>query len=234
MDRITLTLSDPVQAHNLQSFGGHMKTKETITGQTFGRLTAIRFDRYEKERTFWIFRCVCGTEKSQGVSQVRRGITTSCGCLRVERVKEATTKHGMSKAIGGKKTRVYQAYSNMIQRCENTKTKHFHRYGGRGIKVCARWRESFKAFLEDMGEPPEGLSLDRIDNDGDYEPSNCRWVNQKTQNANRSVCIFVEIDGKAVMLMSHCEAIGVSYNMVRKRLKRGWSLDFALKVRPKK
>lgn len=211
-----------------------MTTKETITGQTFGRLTAIRFDRYEKERNYWIFRCVCGTEKSQAVSQVRRGITTSCGCLRVEKVKEARTKHGMSRASGGNKTRVYQAWTNMISRCEYTAAKHFHRYGGRGIKVCARWRESFEAFLEDMGEPPEGCSLDRIDNNGDYEPSNCRWANQKTQVANRSVCNFIEVNGSKVLLLNHCEAIGVSHNMVRKRLKRGWSLDDALKVGPKK
>lgn len=212
-----------------------MTTKTTtIAGQVFGRLTAIRFDRYEKERNYWIFRCICGSEKSQAASLVNRGHINSCGCLQKERAREASTTHGMSGTRIGGKTRVYRAWQNMISRCEYTKGKHFHRYGGRGIKVCARWRVSFEAFLEDMGEPPEGCSLDRIDNDGDYEPSNCRWANQKTQTANRSVCNFVEVDGGKVLLLHHCEAIGVSHNMVRKRLKRGWSLDDALNVRPKK
>lgn len=254
MERVAYKLLNPQQAHTLltntvwpamqittsksyckNNINKNMRNKQTdITGKTFGRLTALRFDKYEKEKTYWIFKCACGTEKSQPVSRVKSGVTNSCGCLRLEMLKKATIKHGMTRSNIGKKSKVYQAWQNMILRCEYNKSKHFHRYGGRGIKVCLRWRSSFNAFFEDMGEPPDGFSLDRINNDGDYEPANCRWASQKMQVSNRSVCNFVEINGERLLLLTYCENIGVSHNMVRKRLKRGWELDKALSVPPKR
>lgn len=205
-----------------------MKKREDFSGQVFGRLTAIAYDRYERERTYWIFRCECGVVKSQALAQVRRGVVQSCGCLAIDRSAAATVTHGQCG------TRAYKAWQNMICRCEQPSTRYFERYGGRGIVVCAKWRESFLSFYADMGEPPAGMSLDRIDNDGGYEPGNCRWATQRQQMRNRDATLVVEWSGEKVPLIVLCEEIGLSYNMARKRLRRGWTVSDALLKAPKK
>lgn len=131
-------------------------------------------------------------------------------------------KHGLCH------TSEYRAWINMRSRCDNPNTPGFHNYGGRGIYVCERWY-SFENFLADMGpRPAEKFSVDRIDVNGNYEPSNCRWADSKTQCRNMSVNRIVEFNGKRVTLAEAVEATGVKYNTILYRLKRGWPMERAL------
>ena len=115
----------------------------------------------------------------------------------------------------------------MIRRCENPKAKNFPRYGGRGITVCERWRTSFEAFLSDMGSRPEGKTLDRIDNEGNYEPSNCRWATASEQQRNMRSNQWVEFNGERMIVTDWARRLGISHGTLRHRLARGWSVELA-------
>jgi hypothetical protein len=115
----------------------------------------------------------------------------------------------------------------MKSRCLNPNSRMYHRYGGRGIKVCEEWM-SFHNFLADMGEPPAGMSIDRIDVNGNYCKENCRWATRREQARNRSTCVFVNIDGREVCLMDACKHLGRNYDCVRGRIRKGASVESAL------
>ena len=157
-------------------------------GQEFGQLTVLEQAENNKSGgRRWVVRCACGREKVVNQAELRNGDTTSCGCLKRERARalgKANTKHGES--WQGNKTPEYETWKGMIQRCHNPHYHHYCFWGGRGIRVCDRWRESFEAFLEDVGRRPTPKhSLDRIKNDRDYEPGNVRWTTWKVQANNR-------------------------------------------------
>lgn len=164
-----------------------------VTGMRFGRLVvAGRSGTTKHGQATWLCVCDCGVEKELVSWDLRSGAVQSCGCLNREQAAEKGRLYGGRKPLQhghsrkGGTTRLYWVWSAMIQRCYNLKNKSFENYGGRGIKVCPRWRDSFENFLTDMGPTyMAGLSIDRYpDNDGNYEPDNCRWATRKQQNNN--------------------------------------------------
>ena len=153
-----------------------------MIGKIFDRWEVLEFiiapTRYQR---YYKCRCSCGKEKEVGAYELRSGRSRSCGCLRAEQ-KRATGKYG--KLIHEFEPE-YAAWNALRRRCNSPVDPAYKDYGGRGICVCADWRNFFERFIKDMGKRPEGLSLDRIDNDGNYEPSNCRWATSKQQANNR-------------------------------------------------
>ena len=153
---------------------------EDLSGKVFGRLTVIRRDIHRTSRPYWICECVCRALKSVAACELKGGKTKSCGCYDAERKSTQTVKHGFNR------TPTYVCWSNMLARCTNPNRPDFRNYGARGIAVCERWFQ-FSNFLADMGEKPEGLAIDRINNDGNYEPGNCRWATPSQQRRNQRV-----------------------------------------------
>lgn len=201
------------------------------TGNRYTRLVVIERVPTPPGRigAFWRCRCDCGVEKVVLGQQLRAGNTQSCGCLLRENGRNngyGNRRHGMS---GHHKTKEYRAWVNMRQRCTNPRRKDFPQYGGRGITVCDRWNQSFDAFLADMGcAPSPQHSLDRIDNNGAYEPCNCRWATDSEQRRNKRTNQLVTFDGRTQPMADWAHEYGVDYFAFRKRLVRGWSVERAL------
>jgi hypothetical protein len=182
----------------------------------FGRLIAIgRADGH------WLCQCDCGNQKVIQGSRLRGGQTKSCGCYNRE-VLSARKTHGQTKS------RTFTTWAAMKNRCHSSTSQWYSRYGGRGIKVCDRWLESFENFLADMGERPDGASIDRIDNDGNYEPSNCRWATRLQQERNKGSNRYFTINAERRALSEWCELYGANYQRVYARLLLGWDIEKAL------
>jgi hypothetical protein len=197
-----------------------MKRKLHRVGDRFGRwVVASDEPHYPKpKRTYWLCRCACGTEDIILYNNLRRGQSKSCGCL-AERIK---TTHGMTK------TPEWDIWSAMRGRCNNPGDKRFADYGGRGIKVDDSWRD-FSNFYRDMGpRPTPDHSLDRINNDGNYEPGNVRWATRKEQQRNRAITAVVEWRGETKPVAEWAEILGMEYQTLSCRLRRGWSVERAM------
>lgn len=194
-----------------------------IAGKRFGKLLVLnRAPNKIPCKTLWNVLCDCGTRKTVPSANLRSGQVKSCGCSRYEKI----TLHGG--AADHRKTREYSAWLGMRYRCEDSRLKCYKNYGGRGIKVCERW-QSFPVFLSDMGCCPTGCSLDRVDNNGNYEPENCRWATRKQQNRNRRGNRLIEINGVSKPLVDWTEQQGLDYMLVHARLfKLGWTPERAL------
>jgi hypothetical protein len=158
-----------------------------LAGTRFGRLVAISFAASTSQGAKWLCRCDCGETTYALAKKLNLGTIKSCGCAQYAPVHGAT--------IGGRRSPEYQSWQAMKSRCYNSRNVMFHRYGKRGITVCDQWRENFEQFVADMGPRPKGHSLDRINNDGDYEPGNCRWSPKLEQDNNRSTCMTITLGG---------------------------------------
>jgi hypothetical protein len=173
--------------------------------------------------------CDCGNERPVFVSNLRRGATLSCGCYNVEATSKSNTTHGLAG------TKTYKIWVAMKRRCQNSKDTNFARYGGRGIKVCERWQK-FENFYKDMGAQPNGLTIERIDGNKDYQPDNCKWATYKEQanNVSSNQRYTLLIDGKwqTKNVTQWAEHFGIKPSTVFTRLFRGWSISQALVVPP--
>lgn len=160
-----------------------MGTPREITGLRFGRLTAVEpTDERSDRKIVWICKCECGNIIKVPTRRLISGNTKSCGCYKLDLLIYRSLKHGFR--TGGCSTSTYSIWQNMKSRCRNVKHPMYKYYGGRGITYCERW-ETYQNFLADMGERPEGLTLHRKNNDGNYNTDNCAWVTMKEQCVNR-------------------------------------------------
>ena len=198
-----------------------------MTGQRFGKLLVMSRVP-DTTQAKWHCVCDCGHVSDVFGSNLRRGLTISCGCVMRMTAKLHSTTHGYGARRDGKTRREYASWSAAKQRCHNPTNRQFPDYGARGIVMCDRWRDSFAAFIADMGPCPDGLMLDRVDNDGPYAPDNCRWVDRGVQNMNRRSCVFVEAFGRRQTLTEWSRECGIKDGRIAKRLAAGWTPERAL------
>lgn len=200
--------------------------KNNLTGQRFGKLVAVDsyYDNVTRV-TFWKCKCDCGNTCFVRANRLVHGRTKSCGCLRKESNQKYKTTHGKSK------TSIYSVWHSMKARCYNPKSQNYHRYGERGIKVCDEWLNSFENFYEwaIANGYKSNLTLDRIDNDKNYCPENCRWATIQTQNNNRGVSINITYQGKTQNLSEWCKELNVPYIRIYQRIvKYGFTFEEAI------
>ena len=197
-----------------------------LTGKRFGKLVVIKTAGKTKNGAYlWQCKCDCGNEIIANVGNLKNGHTKSCGCLRVDRCKTNFTKHGLEH------TRLYGIWSDMRLRCYDEKNIAYHRYGGRGITICDEWKNDVKAFYDWAAANgyKDSLTIDRIDNDGNYCPENCRWATVKEQASNRRSNILVTHNGKTQTMKEWAHEVGTPYKVVWARMQKlGWSAERAL------
>ena len=200
-----------------------MRTK-SIVGKKINKLTVL--DEYlvhknNRNYTYCTCKCECGNVVTIIKTNVSRGVTKSCGCLVKEKTQLINKTHGMTK------TRLYAIWKAMKARCNNPKCKEYKWYGARGIRVCTEWESDFIAFYEWTKENGynETLSLDRINVNGNYEPSNCRWVTMKVQERNRRNNVFVTYNGETLTLSEWSEKTGICYPTLKWRYSKGLPLE---------
>lgn len=181
-----------------------------ILGEAPERLTPSN----GRARRYCYCLCDCGKNVEVLLPDVKGGHTVSCGCSWYESIRKAATSHGKTR------TRVYTSWQGMKDRCYNHTSKAYANYGGRGITVCERWM-TFQNFYADMGDPPPGRSLDRIDNSKGYSPKNCRWATRKEQNTNQRSNVLIEFDGRTQTLSEWAKEKGIHRVTLRSRLNRG-------------
>lgn len=196
-----------------------------LTGEVYFRLLVLGIDPENSRR--WMCKCSCGNEISVRKNGLRYGSAKSCGCFKSEQISASKKQHGQSS--NANRSGTYSSWASMKTRCSNPKRPNYHNYGGRGIRVCDRWQE-FSNFLEDMGDRPVGLTLERIDVDGHYCPENCRWASRKEQARNSRTNVLISVGGEYKPIAQASEETGVSrhtyYNQIAKgllvsRTKRG-------------
>lgn len=203
-----------------------------LTGQKFGKLTVIKQAEHYispkgKYKARWFCLCECGNEVIVHADSLKSGRTTSCGCVRKEKTSNINKKHGL------RNSRLYIVWNNMKERCYNPNHNHYKHYGARGITICDEWKNDFQSFYDwaMSNDYKEDLTIDRIDVNGNYEPSNCRWITNKEQQRNRTNNKLITINGETKCLPEWCELLNLNYNTVRTRINNyHWSPERALEI----
>lgn len=199
-----------------------------LTGQTFGNLYVVRRSNDIKGRVAFLCECKCGNEVTVTSRSLLSGNTRSCGCLHKQQLSERNYKHG------GTHSRLYRIYRNMITRCNNPKAIEYKNYGGRGITVCDEWSSSFIAFRTWAGNNgySDSLTIDRIDTNGNYEPSNCRWITLQEQGFNKTNTRYFEYKGQSKCLAEWAEIFGIKKRTLYNRVYNlGWNIEKALETK---
>lgn len=201
--------------------------KKVAVGSVFGRLTVNEcLGTNHLSKRMWLCVCTCGTLTKVRDNDLKSGNTKSCGCLHAEATSARNHRHGFGSE------RLAQVWRDMLFRCRNVKCPSYPNYGGRGVKVCLEW-ENYLTFRGAVGQPPgRGFSLDRIDNDGDYEPGNVRWATNKEQALNKRTTVYLTHAGRTQTRESWAKEFGISTEVLRGRLRLGWSVEDALSAKP--
>lgn len=195
---------------------------EDLTGRRFGRYVVVRRVTGSGSLLRWLCRCDCGTEKEVLGCHLRSGRIVSCGCWAADKAR-GRARHGLSNSA------TYRAWRSMLSRCFRENDTHYKHYGARGITVCNNWRHSFDAFLADMGQCPPGLSLERDNNDGNYQPGNCRWATKVDQANNKRSNIRVRYAGECMTLKQLSQKCEVNYKALYWRVRIAkWPIEKAV------
>ena len=208
-----------------------MKTVD-ISNKKFGKLLAVKRCTNMSGKTAWECKCDCGNITFVTTSNLTCNRIRSCGCLKIKQLLERSTTHNQRHTV------LYSVWRGLRQRCNNPKHASYHNYGGRGITVCEEWDKSFQAFYdwsyangystENQKDEKLKLTIDRIDNNGNYEPSNCRWVDRKTQTRNMRTTRFITFNGQNKSVSEWCEIYGIKLHTFNTRIRNGWSIEEAL------
>lgn len=196
-----------------------------LTGKKFTRLTVIaRHGSTKSKKAVWLCQCECGGKTKVTSQMLTSGRTKSCGCLHKEQLSAGHSTHCLSK------TRLHKAWCNMKTRCYNQNNKDYSRYGGRGIIMCDEWKNDFVSFYNwaIINGYNDMLTLDRIDNNGNYEPSNCRWITMQKQCNNRHSNHMITYNGETHTISEWSEIVGMSRDALVSRLRRGWDIEKTL------
>jgi hypothetical protein len=207
------------------------KPVESLLGREFGRLIVQSYAGRvgKRQQVAWNCQGRCGRMCIVMSTKLKSGWTKSCGCYKVDKARADSTTHQLTHLPE------HASWSAMIQRCENPAVEDYHRYGGRGIAVCERWRSSFVAFLQDMGQRPDiRMTIERKNVNGNYEPDNCIWATRKQQNRNRRSNRVLEWNGEALCVAEWAERLGIPAAAIINRLNDGWNVERALTAPLKK
>ena len=208
--------------YNLEKF------RNQILNKKYGKLTVIGFEKISNQ---WkvVCLCDCGNKKICFPYQLKNNSIKSCGCQKIQNIKIARSKLRKNEDCRTKHD-LYGTWRQMINRCENPSTNHYDRYGGRGIKVCEEWHDfwNFVSWSESVGGRPVGYTLDRIDNNGNYFPSNCRWASRSVQSLNTSSNRYIELNGCRKTIHEWSVCTGLHEQTITNRLNRGWTVEKVL------
>lgn len=199
-----------------------------LTGKTFGRLTVIERFGYQGTTITWKCQCLCGNVCVKRGDKLKNGETRSCGCYNHDRIMERNTKHGKSKS------KLHKKWESIKERCYNKNHKYYYLYGGRGIAVCPEWLDKENGFINfyNWAMPngyKEGLTIDRINSNGNYEPSNCRWATLQEQGNNKRNNQRYSINGESLTIAELSRKYNIKYGKLRDRLKvLNWDIQKAL------
>lgn len=183
-------------------------------------------------QSLWLVLCDCGNKTIVRAGALKSARTQSCGCLQKERTSAARTIHGLYRDKDKKRTRLSRVWSTMKERCQNPHSKSFKDYGGRGISVCSEWHDYLPFFEWAMSHGYQsGLQIDRIDNNGNYDPSNCRWATRREQGSNKRNNIVIYFSGRTLTLQRWAEELHIDRRLLSQRFKKGWPTERILTAR---